>query len=743
MTLPLEMQKEVSHISLLLVDDNSTNLQVLSQILKPLGYKLLFAREGRDALQIAERVKPSLVLLDILMPGMDGFEVCEALKTNSATKDAVVIFLSALDDMDSKVRGFQLGGSDFITKPFQAEEVIARVQTHVAMQQLRQKLLDSNTQLQQKLQLVRHHWREAQQRLAGPLLGESHAIKALWESMEEYGRKEKVLLLTGPPGAPFEAVARAIHGVSERREQPFLRINAKALHGQQSELFEETPPSDSADPERKPVLLELADQGTLLVEHVESLSRESQEALALYVERWQESQNHESAPLWNVRILVSSTHGAHEVFSSTLLHPRLSLLLQGSNITLPSLSQRKQDIPVIAQCYLEQQAKALGKVVHGFSANTEEHLQAYHWPGDVRELENIVGREVALATGPVVSIDTSSLRGEGTLIGGYHLIAKLGEGGMGEVWRARHQWLKREAAVKCVRLTGEMEEETKQVLLQRFHKEAQTTAQLSSQHTVRLYDFGIDPSGVLYYAMELLHGIDLQDMVDRFGPLSSERVCALFMPVCRALAEAHQHSLVHRDIKPSNIFICSLGLDLDCPKILDFGVVKDTTTQTLSHQNLPGHVCGTPGFMAPELIQGNSISGKTDIYALGCVMYWCLTGRMVFHADNPIALLMRHISEKPAPPSKFASSDISPELDEIILRCLNNDPSKRPDALEFFEALENIKFSEPWTRQKSEIWWGEHLTVQRPEFAETIEPSYSFAKTIEASSQQIPPTKVL
>ena len=211
-------------------------------------------------------------------------------------------------------------------------------------------------------------------------------------------------------------------------------------------------------------------------------------------------------------------------------------------------------------------------------------------------------------------------------LGSYYLIEPLGHGGMGEVWRAEHRLLAREAAIKLVRpeLLGARSEEEAQRVLRRFEREAQATAALRSPHTIQVFDFGITQEGTFYYVMELLLGRDLESLVREFGPLPPERALYLLRQICHSLADAHAHGLVHRDIKPANIYVCRMGLDYDFAKVLDFGLVKirdRSSADTLVTADQ--RTTGTPAYMAPECILGDAdVDRRADVYSLGCVAYF-------------------------------------------------------------------------------------------------------------------------
>jgi serine/threonine-protein kinase len=303
-------------------------------------------------------------------------------------------------------------------------------------------------------------------------------------------------------------------------------------------------------------------------------------------------------------------------------------------------------------------------------------------------------------------------------LGSYHLVELLGTGGMGQVWRAEHNLLARNAAIKLVRpeVLGARTDAEARLALRRFEREAQATAQLSSPHTIQLFDFGITQDGTFYYVMELLAGRDLESLVREFGPVPPNRAINLLRQVCHSLADAHARGLVHRDIKPANVYVCRMGLEYDFVKVLDFGLVKSNrrapgdTIVTLDHTTT-----GTPAYMAPEIILGDAeVDRRADVYALGCVAYYLLTGQLVFDAETPMKMLMQHLHAQPIPPSKRTEVPIPRELDELVLACLDKDPDKRPqNAEELFHLACGCRSCEGWTQAAATQWWKAHL----PEFA--------------------------
>ena len=297
-------------------------------------------------------------------------------------------------------------------------------------------------------------------------------------------------------------------------------------------------------------------------------------------------------------------------------------------------------------------------------------------------------------------------------VGSYYLEEQLGTGGMGEVWRARHHLLARRAAIKLIRPEGlGGDARSQQVALTRFEREAQATASLRSPHTINLYDFGVSDTGAFYYVMELLVGRDMHSLVRDFGPLPPERLCYLLEQVCESLAEAHAAGLVHRDIKPSNIYVCRVGLHYDFVKVLDFGIAKDHRSDGETLVTKQHHVVGTPAYIAPEAILGDSpVDRRADIYALGCVAYFLVTGQRVFEHASVMQVMIHHLQDAPLPPSQRTELPVPPALDALILRCLEKQPARRPqDVQELLRLLRACRVEDGWDRDRAREWWENHL----------------------------------
>ena len=293
-------------------------------------------------------------------------------------------------------------------------------------------------------------------------------------------------------------------------------------------------------------------------------------------------------------------------------------------------------------------------------------------------------------------------------LGCYELVEKLDHGGMGEIWKARHRMLARPVAVKLIRpeLLGAKSSVEAASLVSRFHREAHATAALQSAHTVALHDFGVTPEGSFYYVMDLLDGLDLETLVRRFGPLPPERAIHFLVQACDSLAEAHAVGLIHRDVKPANMIACRWGLKWDFIKVLDFGLVKATLSRGDDDATTDGVISGTPAFMAPEQVLGERLDSRVDLYALGCVAYWLLTGERVFVGKTSAEVLRHHIMTAPVPPSERVLTFIPPALEELVLSCLAKDPDERPPSAEWLAAqLAACECDATWTPESARGWW--------------------------------------
>lgn len=298
---------------------------------------------------------------------------------------------------------------------------------------------------------------------------------------------------------------------------------------------------------------------------------------------------------------------------------------------------------------------------------------------------------------------------EARRLGSYELLERLGAGGMGVVWKARHRLLARPAAIKIIRpeILRTATSEDQEAVVRRFQREAQAVASLRSPHTIELYDFGVSEQGTFFHVMELLDGLDAETLIRRFGAVPPSRAIQLLVQVCRSLEEAHAKGLIHRDIKPANVFVCRYAQELDFVKVLDFGLVKKVEPSLDGASPPEGSILGTPGYLAPEqILRDRPIDARTDLYAVGCLGCWLLTGRRVFEFETPALTLRHQAHDPPEPPSRHAAQPISAELDDLLLSCLQRDPARRPQSAAILAAsLARCPVDESWTQERARSWW--------------------------------------
>jgi serine/threonine-protein kinase len=271
--------------------------------------------------------------------------------------------------------------------------------------------------------------------------------------------------------------------------------------------------------------------------------------------------------------------------------------------------------------------------------------------------------------------------------------------------------LARPAAIKLVRrdVLGLASGPPNEALLQRFEREARATAALHSPHTVELYDYGVTTDGTFYYVMELLEGLDLEQLVRRYGPVPPPRAVHLVVQLCDSLADAHHAGLIHRDVKPANVYACRKGLRYDFVKLLDFGLVKPAWRYGIDDSSLTqeGATPGTPAYLAPEVALGSvEVDERVDIYAAGCVLYWLLTGLHVFEARTALQMAVQHAQAEPVPPSKRIGRPLPAALEALVLSCLAKAPCARPaSAGELAARLLGCDVGPAWSQDDARAWW--------------------------------------
>jgi len=317
----------------------------------------------------------------------------------------------------------------------------------------------------------------------------------------------------------------------------------------------------------------------------------------------------------------------------------------------------------------------------------------------------------AVITCTVISSVIFGLRAEvrdARRFGQYVLEEKLGEGGMGEVYRARHRMMRRPSAIKLLRADRAGDQN-----LRRFEREVQLTARLTHPNTITIFDYGRTADGIFYYAMELLDGATLERIVATGGPLPAGRVVRILAMACGALTEAHGLGLIHRDIKPANIMLCSQGGEHDVVKLLDFGLVKELEVSGDIGLTQASTITGTPLYMAPEAIRSpDAVDARSDLYSLGTVAYYLLTGFDVFNGKSVVEVCSQHLHEQPVPPSARGRA-VPADLDALVLACLSKAPSDRPaSAAELKRRLEACTV-EPWDSGQAQEWWRQHQSALR------------------------------
>lgn len=533
-------------------------------------------------------------------------------------------------------------------------------------------------------------------------LGESIAARALRESVEAFSQTDQPLLIAGPPGAGQTAVAQAVHHASSRGDNPFVFIDGTRFNtDQETSLF------GAEDWEEPDGTAYLAHGGTLYIAHVEHLPKSTQWTLRDYLETAERMRKEGRIPYPDLRIIFYTRHDLLELSAEDRFDAELAEVIGRNRLTLPSLSERRSDIVEMANALLAANTEVYGKVVEAIDKRAQDRLVGYNWPGNIDELDAVIRQSVITTRNTTIEEMDIQILG-GRRLGDYNLVRKLGEGGMGEVWLAKHAFLGRTAAVKLIRKDvvqnkGVDEEE----VTVRFEREAKVTAMLRSPHTIQLYDFGSSADGGLYYVMEYLPGRDLDHLVQQYGPMAPERVVHFLKQAAYSLAEAHDAGLIHRDIKPSNIFSCRLGPYQDFTKIIDFGIVRsytDKATRITKAHLFPG----TPEFSAPEVVTNpNAMGPRADLYSLGCSAFFLLTGQCPFEGTSDWDIMMKHTTTPAAAPSTIRA-DVPAWADALVLELMAKSPEERPaSAYALIEKLRALPIDAPWTERAATAWWDE------------------------------------
>lgn len=701
-------------IRILVAEDERISRRKLERQLEQMGHDVDAAVDGKQAWEMFQSNPTPIVICDWEMPEMSGLELVKKIRESKGEGYVYIVMLTGKSDTKDVVAGMEAGADDFISKPFDRAELRARLNAGKRIVHLEHHLAASNRRLQHELTVARELTNSEYRKHEEALLGDSIAIRALREGIEIHAAHDDPLLLMGPMGAGQEAVARSIHRSSHRNDRPFIHVACAHAATNGESLFGE---SDEADEQGHIGKAMLADGGTLYLDNIESLPAIEQSQLGKFLQQASAIRSAGELPTPDIHVIAYSSLEPAFAVRDGKLHPLLEQTLTARRLTVPSLAERRDDITAVADRIAANRASNVGKAIGGLNADSKKKVQEYSWPGNVRELRSVVERAVVLATGVLLDIPDDLLQA-GRRLGSYRLEKKMGAGAMGEVWLGHHSLIARPAAVKVIREDALASSKRREKVLARFEREARATAQLRSPHTVELYDFGVSEDGDLFYVMEYLHGVDLQTLIQHYDSIPPGRAIHFLRQACLSLSEAHSAGLVHRDIKPANLFACELGTESDFLKVLDFGVVRHLDNQD-TFKSVDGELTGTPLSMAPELIEGEDATPKADIYSLGCVAHWLLTGQHLFTARSILGLLREHTCTIPDPPSAHNPA-VPAELDAVIMRCLEKRPEDRPEnAHELRQLLQAVPVAEPWDELQSTNWWDKH----RPDWVDAPKKS--------------------
>ncbi len=295
-------------------------------------------------------------------------------------------------------------------------------------------------------------------------------------------------------------------------------------------------------------------------------------------------------------------------------------------------------------------------------------------------------------------------------LGQYEIERRIGMGGMGEVYLARHAMLRRPTAIKLLRADSARDARARN----RFQQEVQLTSQLTHPNTIEIFDYGRTPEGIFYYAMEYIDGFSLDALVSLAGPVPPPRVISTLLQACGSLQEAHERGLLHRDVKPSNIMLTRRGGLYDTVKILDFGLVRDLSTDGAALEREEDMIAGTPMYLAPEsILSSRSASPQSDLYALGAVAYYLLTGTTVFPRGEIADILARQLEDEIPFPSERIGHALPEDLEYVVMGCLAKDPADRPPSAAHLASLLHACKCAAWTQEDARLWWEEYGEAAR------------------------------
>ncbi len=424
--------------SILVVDDTRANIGFLLETLSQAGYRVRVAPDGETALEQIQYSPPDLVLLDVMMPGIDGFETCQRIRKLPQLSQLPVIFMTALSDTQDKVRAFAAGADDYVTKPFQSEEVLARVRTHLARRVLEAKLEQANRELESRVAArtaeltaalseveklksrLQQENRYLKQEIAeaanlGEIIGSSRALHAALHQVAVVAPTDTTVLIHGETGTGKELIARALHEGSPRRERPMIKLNCSAISAGlvESELFGHVKGAFTGATDRRVGRFELADGGTLFLDEVSELPLDTQAKLLRVLQEQEFEPVGSSKTLKvDVRVVAATNRDLAADSRNGRFRADLFYRLNVFPIELPPLRERHEDIETLAEHFMRRMARKLGKPLDGIEPETLRALKAYSWPGNIRDLQNTIERAAVLAPGPILRVDWNLSRGE-------------------------------------------------------------------------------------------------------------------------------------------------------------------------------------------------------------------------------------------------------------------------------------------------------------------------------------------
>jgi formate hydrogenlyase transcriptional activator len=417
--------------SILVVDDTRANIGFLLETLSQAGYRVRVAPDGETALEQIQYSPPDLVLLDVMMPGIDGFETCRKIRKLPQLAQLPVIFMTALSDTQDKVRAFAAGADDYVTKPFQSEEVLARVRTHLARRVLEGKLEQANRELESRVAArtaeltaalnevqslksrLQQENRYLKQEIAeaanlGQIIGSSPALGAALHQVAVVAPTDTTVLIHGETGTGKELIARALHEGSPRRERPMIKLNCSAISAGlvESELFGHVKGAFTGATDRRVGRFELADGGTLFLDEVSELPLDTQAKLLRVLQEQEFEPVGSSTTLKvDVRVIAATNRDLAADSRTGRFRADLFYRLNVFPIELPPLRERRDDIETLAEHFMQRMARKLGKPLDGIDPDTLRALKAYSWPGNIRDLQNTIERAAVLAPGTILRVD--------------------------------------------------------------------------------------------------------------------------------------------------------------------------------------------------------------------------------------------------------------------------------------------------------------------------------------------------